>query len=119
IGVSIYRDGLDRMPEGVTPEAADQARDTLGGAVAAADSLPPSVGHALLDLADHAFVDGMGLSTAIAAVLATLVAAFAFVALHTPAGRPDPAADSPDSDPEGTVIEVADVADGEVSTLSV
>jgi DHA2 family multidrug resistance protein-like MFS transporter len=81
IGVSLYRDGLDDMPAGVTPEAAADARDTLGGAVDAAADLPTSVGNALLDLAEHAFVDGMRLSTAIAAVLATFVAVFAFYGL--------------------------------------
>jgi DHA2 family multidrug resistance protein-like MFS transporter len=113
IGVSIYRGGLDEMPAGVTPEAADQARDTLGGAVSAADSLPQVVGDALLRLADHAFVDGMRLSTAIAAVLATVVAAFAFVALHTPAAPAEQPADDPADDPAGDPAD--EVADGDVS----
>jgi DHA2 family multidrug resistance protein-like MFS transporter len=110
IGVSVYRDGLDHLPAGVTPDAADQARDTLGGAVSAAGSLPPAVGDALLHLAEGAFVDGMRLSTAIAAVLATGVAALAFVALHSPAapaGAAETATESSQDDATGTEIPLA------------
>ncbi len=109
VGVTMYRDGLDEMPAGVPPEAAADARDTLGGAVAAAADLPANVAFALLDMADHAFVDGMRLSTAIAAVLATFVAGFAFFGLK-------PAAQAavehghlvPPAEPEETVPDVAD-----------
>ncbi len=82
IGVSMYRNGLDEMPAGVPPAAAADARDTLGGAVSAAADLPADVAFALLNMADHAFVDGMRLSTAIAAVLATFVAGFAYYGLQ-------------------------------------
>lgn len=113
VGVTMYRNGLDDMPAGVTPEAAAEARDTLGGAVSAAETLPEAVGRALLDLADHAFVDGMQLSTAIAAVLATFVAGFAFVGLRNPAAPAsgEPVTESADGGPAGP----EDVAEGDLS----
>ena len=41
IGTAVYRGAMaDAMPAGVPPEAAEAARDTLGGAVAAAEQLP-------------------------------------------------------------------------------
>ncbi len=120
IGVSLYRDGLDHLPAGVTPEAAADARDTLGGAVTAAEDLPADVGNALLDLANHAFVDGMRLSTAIAAVLATVVAIFAFQGLK-PAAAAVAAhhSEEPDGGPDHNDAPETMVADGDVSEARV
>ncbi len=89
IGVAIYRDKLDVLPAGVTPEAASAARDTLGGAVAAAADLPADTGMALLNLANEAFVTGMRVSTGIGVVVAAALVALAAVGLHTPKIRPE------------------------------
>ena len=49
---------------------------------------PTAAGTALLDVARTAFVDGMQVTAAVAAVLALLLAAAALVALRTPAAEP-------------------------------
>ncbi|MGQ0629831.1 MAG: MFS transporter [Sporichthyaceae bacterium] len=98
IGVAIYRNGLDSLPAGVTPEAAADTRDTLGGAVAAAAELPGDVALALLEVANIAFVDGMRVSTAIAAALAFGLAILAVVGLRG-AGTPAAAPNSREPDP--------------------
>ena len=83
IGVAIYRSELaDRLPPGVPAEAADAARDTLGGAAAAAAQLPAELGAAVLGAAQEAFVAGMRLSSAIAAVIGVALAVLALVVLR-------------------------------------
>ena len=83
IGVSIYRHALDpSLLAGLPPDAATAARDTLGGAVGVADILPASSAEALLAVARTAFVDGMHVAAAIAAVTGLGLAAFAFVTLR-------------------------------------
>jgi DHA2 family multidrug resistance protein-like MFS transporter len=82
IGVAIYRGELaDRLPAAVPAEAAAAARDTLGSAVAVAAQLPDRLGVAVLDAAREAFVRGMQLSSAIAAVVAFGLAILALVML--------------------------------------
>ncbi|MDQ3537237.1 MAG: MFS transporter [Actinomycetota bacterium] len=83
IGVAIYRGELaNRLPADVPPEAAAIARDTLGSAVAVAAELPDQLGAAVLATAREAFVHGMQLSSAIAAVVAAGLAILAVVALR-------------------------------------
>ncbi len=68
----------ESLPEGISPEAADTARDTLGGAVAVADGRPGPFADELLEAAREAFSDGMqvaALTSAVLAVLAAVVAA--------------------------------------------
>jgi len=80
-GTAVYRGRIAAtLPPGVPPPAARAARDTLGGAVAAAGPLPGRVGSALADAARHAFGYGLHVAFAISAVL-TLAAAVAAVAL--------------------------------------
>jgi MFS transporter, DHA2 family, multidrug resistance protein len=75
IGTAVYRGELGRLlPAGLQPEAAAAARDTLGGAVGVAAQLPDELGARLLDVARHAFTDGLRLTAAISAVLAIAVA---------------------------------------------
>jgi DHA2 family multidrug resistance protein-like MFS transporter len=89
IGVAIYRGQLaDRLPAGVPAEAAAIARDTLGSAAAVADQLPDGIGAALLETAQVAFVQGMQLSSAIAAVLAVGLAILAVVLLRSHGAPP-------------------------------
>jgi len=80
IGVAMYRGAIaDRLPDGVPPEAADAARDTLGGAIEVAGELPGRVGPELVEVAREAFLGGVHAAAAISAVaaigLAILVAA--------------------------------------------
>jgi MFS transporter, DHA2 family, multidrug resistance protein len=78
IGAAVYRGRVaDAVPAGVPPEDADAARDTLGGAVDAAERLPDQLGAALLDSARDAFTHGLQVvavsSAAVAIVMAVLV----------------------------------------------
>jgi DHA2 family multidrug resistance protein-like MFS transporter len=68
IGLAVYRDGV-AVPAGVSPEAAEIARDTLGGAVAIAAQLPEPLGAALLQAAHLAFVRGLQLTAIVGAVV--------------------------------------------------
>jgi MFS transporter, DHA2 family, multidrug resistance protein len=73
VGAAVYRSEVaDAIPAGAPP-AADALRDTLGGAVAAADRLPAG----LLDTATGAFVSGFRLTALIAAATLIVGAALA------------------------------------------
>lgn len=109
IGVAIYRRALaDGLPAEIPGETAAIARDTLGGAVAAAGQLPADTGAATLAVARDAFVRGMHLTSAIAAVMALALAILTATLLrhlrpsgaaqrdqldHTPAAVPAQASD--------------------------
>ena len=96
IGVAIYRADLaDRLPADVPAGAAAIARDTLGSAVAVAAELPGQLGAAVLEGAREAFVQGMQLSSAIAAVVAVGLAILALRIL-----RDAPAPSEADADTE-------------------
>ena len=70
IGTAVYRSRVaDAFPEGVPPDAAEAARDTLGGAVAAADQLPGPLAADLLDAARQAFTQGLQLSAITSAAI--------------------------------------------------
>src|SRR4029079_19255299 len=59
LGVAIYRSDLAALPAGLSAEAAGPARDTLGGSVKVAASLPDALGLAVLDISRGAFVQAM------------------------------------------------------------
>jgi DHA2 family multidrug resistance protein-like MFS transporter len=83
VGVAIYRGALDpSLLTDLPPDAATAARDTLGGAVGVADTLPASSADALLAVARDSFVDGMHVAAAIAAVTGLALAAFAYITLR-------------------------------------
>jgi DHA2 family multidrug resistance protein-like MFS transporter len=89
IGVAIYRtDIATRVPAGVPAHAEAVARDTLGSAVAVAGQLPGEIGTALLETARAAFVHGMQLTSAIAAVVAVGLAMLALAMLRSHDGPP-------------------------------
>ena len=78
IGTAVYRSELaEALPNGLPPEAAEAARDTLGGALGVAAQLPEPVGGALLDAAHAAFTHGLRLTAMIGCVLMIAVAVFA------------------------------------------
>jgi DHA2 family multidrug resistance protein-like MFS transporter len=90
LGVAIYRGDLASLPARLPPEAATTAKDTLGGAVQVAASLPGSLGLAVLDVSRSAFVQAMQVAAAISAVVAVVVALFALSALrHVRSGETD------------------------------
>ena len=88
IGTAIYRSGVaDSVPEGVPSAAADAARDTLGGALAAVQQLPANVGDGLLEAARTAFTQGLQVASATGAVIAIAVAILVASRLrHIPPG---------------------------------
>lgn len=106
VGVALYRAGLaGAMPGGVPAPVAAAARDTLGGAVAAAGSLPQPSRSALLAAAREAFVTGMQVTSLVAALIAVAVAVLAVVALrgHPAPGAGPGAAHPSDDSPESAL----------------
>lgn len=77
---ALYRANMV-VPAGVGQEAADAARETLGGAVAAADGLDAALGDALRAAAAHAFDQGVVLTSLIGAALVVVAAAIAATTL--------------------------------------
>jgi DHA2 family multidrug resistance protein-like MFS transporter len=100
IGTAIYRGGMARASlQGVPPEARRAARDTLGGAAAAAARLPDQVGAHLLEAARAAFAHALQVTVAICAVVSAMTAVLVVVTLRRlPTSnadverQPDPAA---------------------------
>lgn len=83
IGTAIYRDAMaDSIPDGVPLEAAEAARDTLGGALAAAEELPEQLGAALLGVAREAFTQGLQITAVTSAVIVIGLAILALVLLR-------------------------------------
>ena len=73
------------LPAGLPDSAADAARETLAGAVAAADGLDPQLAQALRDAAAQAFDAGVGVTALIGAALIVIAAVIAALTLG---GRP-------------------------------
>ena len=107
LGVAIYRGALSKLPADLPPEAATTARDTLGGAVQVAATLPGPLSATVLDISRGAFVQAMQVAAAISAVLAVGVAIVAVASLrHVPSG----------GSTEATASEVAEPAKHKVFT---
>ncbi len=87
IGAALYRSAMaDAVPPAVPPEAAEAARGTLGGALAATAQLPHQLGAALLGTAREAFTQGLRLTAVVSAVTVMVTALMAAVVLR-PARR--------------------------------
>ena len=83
IGTAVYRSQVaDASADGVPPEAAEATRDTLGGAVAAAEELPDQLGARLLDTAREAFTEGLQLAAITSAIIVLGMAILAMVLLR-------------------------------------
>jgi DHA2 family multidrug resistance protein-like MFS transporter len=81
IGVAIYRGAMAAaIPTGVSLEAGDTARDTLGGAIEVAAQLPDRVAASLTTAAGEAFLQGMHIGAVISAIGAL---ALAFLVMTT------------------------------------
>jgi DHA2 family multidrug resistance protein-like MFS transporter len=91
IGIAIYRSAMaSGVPDGIPLQAADTARDTLGGAVEVAGGLPAQVGAALVDAAREAFVQGLHLAAAISVVGTIGLAVFVAIVLRRVGGGSEP-----------------------------
>jgi DHA2 family multidrug resistance protein-like MFS transporter len=83
IGIAVYRGRLaDGVPDGVPPEQAEVARDTLGGANEVAAHLPDELGAPLLESAREAFTAGLQMTAVTGAVLLAALAVLVAVLLR-------------------------------------
>jgi DHA2 family multidrug resistance protein-like MFS transporter len=102
IGTAVYRGEVaDRIPSAVPAAAADAARDTLGGALAIAQTLPGEIGAALVAVAQTAFLDALRFVAVVSAVGAVVTAVVAAAALWRVPARAEPSAG--DAGPDGAV----------------
>ena len=93
LGTAVYRSQVeDGIPARVPPEAAETARDTLGGAVAVSEELPPRLATDLLDTAQAAFTQGLQVAAFASAVIAGVTAVIAVIWMRNV--RPQPAEES-------------------------
>ena len=109
IGTSIYRSQLNgALPSGILPGAAAAARDTLGGALAAAGQLPGQSGQDLVRMAQQAFTSGLHAAFAVSAAALLGAAILAAIQLRhlRPASEPD-ASEPGATHPEGRESHVA------------
>ena len=102
IGTAVYRSAMAHAaPAGLSPEAMEVARSTLGGALAVAEPLSQPLSVALLGTAREAFTQAFELTAGICAALALATAIVAAVVLRRvqagsePERRPELALDSP------------------------
>ncbi len=94
IGTALYRaEVADALPSGIPAGVADAARDTLGGALAIAETLPAEVAAAVAGAAQVAFVDALHLVAAVAAIGAVVTAIIAALALRKVPARSEPPAE--------------------------
>jgi MFS transporter, DHA2 family, multidrug resistance protein len=83
IGTALYRHQIaDGIPEGVPPEDAAAARDTLGGAVAAGERLPEPLATELVDAGREAFLQGFQVAALTGAAIAAATAVFVVILLR-------------------------------------
>ena len=92
------------MPEAIPTGVADAVRDTLGGALAIAQTLPAAVRDAVVAIAQTAFVDALHLVAGVSAVLAVGTAIVSAVALRTVPVR----SGSPEEESVPTPVPAAD-----------
>jgi DHA2 family multidrug resistance protein-like MFS transporter len=110
IGSAVYRGQMaDAIPAGVPPQAAEAARDTLGGALAVAEQLSDQLGGPLVEAARQAFTSGLQLAFAISAAIAVGIAILVAVLLRgvdagsEPEEPPAPCPDGPCAGKVGVV----------------
>ncbi|MDY0909434.1 MFS transporter [Microbacterium sp. CFBP9034] len=85
---ALYRGSLV-LPAGLPAGAAEASRETLAGAVAAADGLDPAMADQLRDAAAHAFDAGVGITALIGAGLIVVAAVIAATTLERTASAPE------------------------------
>jgi MFS transporter, DHA2 family, multidrug resistance protein len=100
VGTAVYRSDIaDATPAGTPSAVAEAARETLGGALEAAQTLSGSAGDALAAGAKDAFTHGLQVAAGFSAVIALTAAALAFVFLRRlgrePAASAEPTTPAP------------------------
>jgi DHA2 family multidrug resistance protein-like MFS transporter len=109
IGTAVYRrEVAGAFPDGVPPDAAEAARDTLGGAVSVADRLPDPLTAGLLDAARGAFTQGLQLTAITSAAIVVGMAVLALLLLRHAglnSDAEDPAGTAPDRSSPGPTAE--------------
>ena len=84
LGTVVYRSRVaESLPYDLPADVADAVRDTLGGALAIAQTLPGLHGDAVVAAVKTAFVDALHLVAGVSAVLAVETAIVSAVALRT------------------------------------
>ncbi len=87
IGTALYRGEVaDTVPAGIPSEAAEAARDSLGGAVAAGDELPEASAPELVDAASDAFTQALQLAATLSAAVLIAAAVLAWGLLRRVGG---------------------------------
>ena len=83
LGTAVYRSEIaNSLPSGIPAEVVGAAQDTLGGALAVAQTLPEALGAALVAVSQAAFMDALHFVAAVATVLAILTAIVAAFTLR-------------------------------------
>ena len=91
VGTALYRaEVADALPADIPAGVADAARDTLGGALTVAQTLPAELAGAVVAAAQTAFVDALHLVAGVAAVGAGVTAVIAAYVLRGVAARSGP-----------------------------
>jgi DHA2 family multidrug resistance protein-like MFS transporter len=82
VGTALYRSEVaEAVPAGLPPEAADGARESLGGAIAAAHDLPEPSAGGLRDAATEAFTQALHLAASLSAAVLIAAAVLAWTLL--------------------------------------
>jgi DHA2 family multidrug resistance protein-like MFS transporter len=112
VGTAVYRSEVaDAIPAAIPAQAADAARDTLGGALAIAQTLPGELATALSVVAQTAFVDAIRFVAAVAVIGAVVTAIAAALALRgvPPRSEPEPGDGvAPTAQPEPQPVHITD-----------
>ncbi len=83
LGTAVYRTEIaDSLPSEIPAEVVGAAQDTLGGALAVAQTLPEALGAALVAVSQAAFMDALHFVAAVATILAILTAIIAAYVLR-------------------------------------
>ena len=100
LGTAVYRSRVaDEIPASVPADAAETARDTLGGAVAVSGELGEELGGQVLEVARAAFTQGFQVVAFVSAAIAALAAVGVAVLLRnvrSPTAQPE---DAPAAEP--------------------
>ncbi|WGH87261.1 MFS transporter [Auritidibacter ignavus] len=100
VGVAAYRGNIDgTLPEGLPPEAAAAASDSIDGALVSAGELPGALGGQLVEAAQAAFTGGLNTAAIVSAVIAAVTSIIAATRLRhvRPTGEAQQADESADT----------------------
>jgi DHA2 family multidrug resistance protein-like MFS transporter len=88
LGTAIYRaDVSERLPAGISAEAVEAIRDTLGAAIDVSSGLPSAVRGTVLEVAKAAFVDALHVTAITSAAIAIVAAVVVGVVLRSARGQ--------------------------------